>query len=400
MTTGGGGIAGGTSDELRYGRSVRLRDHPYFWPVVVVLFAVAAYAAVRFKRAELVDFVVPRLAATRFLAHEPLYRPEDGHYQYKYFPAFAAVMIPFTWPPKEVAEAVWFALTVAMTWAFLRMAVNALPGRRRPEHVLIWLTLLLNGKYLVKELAFGQFNLPLALLLLGGVVAADRGRVMTAGGLVAAAVFVKPYALVMLPWLALTQGWRSLLMFGVVFAAGLALPIASYGWDGNLVLLQEWYRTVSDTTAPNLMGFENISFASMWAKWLEPGPLASRLALLTSAAAMAAGLGVIWRRRPVATPNYLEGAYFFLLIPLLSPQGWDYVLLVALPAYMLLVDRWREMPVGWRVVTMIGFILTSFAIYDLFRRTLYFKLMQWAASSVGALLIAASVARLRWKAEA
>jgi hypothetical protein len=213
-------------------------------------------------------------------------------------------------------------------------------------------------------------------------------------------VFVKPYALVMLPWLVLTQGWRSLVMFAAVLAAGLALPIVSYGWDGNLGLLQEWYRTVSETTAPNLMGLENVSFASMWAKWLEPGPLASRLALVTSAATMVVGLGVIWRRRPVLTPNYLEGAYFFTLIPQLSPQGWDYVMIVALPAYMLLVDRWREMRPAWRVVTMLGFILTSFAVYDIYRRTLYLTLMAWAAPSVGALLIAASLVHLRWRQEA
>lgn len=376
------------------------RFRPFFWPLVVFLVACGLYTLLRFKRTELVDFAVPRLAATRFMAGERLYRPEDGHYQYKYFPAFAAFMIPFTWPPKLAAETLWFALMIAMTWAFVRLAASALPEQRRPLHVLVWLTLLLNGKYLVKELAFGQFNLPLALLLLGAIIMAQRRRDMAAGALVAAAVFVKPYALVMLPWLTWTQGRRALAAFAAVSAAGLALPIVTYGWDGNLVLLQEWYRTVTDTTAPNLMGYENISFASMWAKWLGQGELPKRLAAVTSAVAVAAGLVLIAKRRPVDEPNYLEGAYFFLLIPLISPQGWDYVLLVALPAYMLLVDRWRETPRVWQVITLVGFALTSFAIYDVFRRTLYFILMAWAASSVGALLLAASLFRMRWRAEA
>ena len=34
---------------------------------------------------------------TRFLAHENLYRPDDGHYQFKYLPAFAPLMAPFNW---------------------------------------------------------------------------------------------------------------------------------------------------------------------------------------------------------------------------------------------------------------------------------------------------------------
>ena len=378
---------------------MRLRLKPVLWTLVVILAAGAAgYGAVRLARAELVDFAVPRVAAMRFLAHEPLYRPEDGHYQFKYFPAFAALMVPFTWPPKQVAEAAWFTLTVAMTWAFLRLALHALPERRMSMSPLLWLTLFLNGYFLVKELAFGQFNLPLGLLLLGAVIAAQHGRGLAAGGLIAVGVFIKPYALVLLPWLVWTQGWRPLMPFAIVITAGLALPAVSYGWEGNIALLQGWYRTVTDTTAPTLLAHENMSLASMWAKWLHPGPLASLLALGSAVATVGAGLLVIQRRTAVADPNYLEGAYFFVLIPLLSPQGWDYVMLLALPAYMCLVDRWRDTPHGWRAVAMLGFILTSFVIYDLMRRPLYMFLLDWGARSVGAVLIAASLIRLRYRA--
>ena len=368
-------------------------------PILLFLLIVAgAYSLVRLNRAELVDFVVPRTAAARFLAHETLYRPDDGHYQYKYLPAFALAMVPFTWVSKEVAELTWFALMVAMTWAFLRLSLNALPDRRRSERVLIWLTLLLNGKFLVKELALGQFNLPVGLLLLGAVIAAQRGHGLAAGAFIAAGVFVKPYALVLVPWLAWTLGWRPFVVFGLVLAAGLALPAISYGWDGNLTLLHEWYRTVADTTEPNLLVSENVSFASMWAKWIGPGPVASRLALVSVIVAVAAGVAVMWRRQRVAEPNYLEGAYFFELVPLLSPQGWDYVLLLALPAYMCLVDRFGDLSLAWRGVAFSGFFLTSFTIFDLLRRTLYTQLMQLAGVSVGAALIAACLIRLRWRA--
>ena len=279
---------------------MRLRLKPVLWRLVVILAAgVAGYAAVRLARPDLIDFNVPRVAATRFLAHEPLYRPEDDHYQFKYFPAFAAVMVPFTFPPKQVAEAAWFTLMVAMAWAFLQLALRALPERRMSASPLLWLTWFLNGYFLVKELAFGQFNLPLGLLLLGAVIAAQHGRGLAVGGLIAAGVFIKPYALVMLPWLVWTQGWRSLMLFAIAIAAGLALPAVWYGWDGNIALLHEWYRTVTDTTAPNLLTHENISLASMWAEWLQPGPLASLLALGSAVA--------IGRRRPFRDPAANDG---------------------------------------------------------------------------------------------
>lgn len=370
-----------------------------FVPSVIFLLLVAGgYTLLRTQRDEMVDFAVPRTAAMRFAAAEPLYRPEDGHYQYKYLPAFAQFMVPFTWVPKVVGEVLWLAITIAMTWALLKMSLAALPDRRRSSKLLLWVTLLLMGKFLVKELGFGQFNLPVALLMLGGVVAAQHGRAYAAGGFVAAAVFVKPYALVLVPWLVLTLGWRAVASFAAVFAAGLALPIASYGWTGNLTLLSEWYRTVTETTAPNLMGHENISFASMWAKWIGQGPTAAWLALCSAAVAVAAGLVLLWRRGQVREPNYLEGAYFFVLIPLISPQGWDYVLILALPAYMCLVDRWVDLTPAWRATMLTGFFLTSFTIFDLLRRPLYIHLMELAAVSIGAVLIAVCLMRLRWRA--
>ena len=379
---------------------VRTRRWSIVRAVSVVLVVASAYGLVRLKRAELVDFAVPRTAAVRFLAHEPLYRPDDGHYQYKYLPAFAQLMVPFTWVSKPVGEVVWFALTAAMAAAFVRLSLIALPDRRLSSKVLVWLTVLLTGKFFVKELAFGQFNLPVGLLMLGAVIAMQRGRGLTAGAAIAAGVFVKPYTLVLVPWLARSFGWRVFAPFTLVIAAGLILPAFAYGWDGNVTLLHEWYRTVTDTTGPNLLGADNISFASMWAKWIGPGPLARALALGSAVIAMAAGGAVMLWRRQVAEPNYLEVAYFCVLIPLLSPQGWDYVLLLGLPGYMCLVDRWRDLSTGWRMVALTGFFLTSFTIFDLLRRTLYIRLVELAAVSVGAILIAACLIRLRWKAVA
>ena len=69
----------------------------------------------------------------------------------------------------------------------------------------------------------------------------------------------------------------------------------------------------------------------MWAKWLGPGPLASNLALGSSITAMAAGGVLMLRRRQVAEPNFLEASYFCVLITLLSPQGWDYTLVLGCP---------------------------------------------------------------------
>ena len=111
-------------------------------------------------------------------------------------------MAPFAWMPKEAANFVWFTLTAAMACTLVIGSIAALPDRRLAVRRLVWLTLLLNGKFLVRELVFGQFNLLTALILLAAIVAAQHGRVRSPGVLVALGVFVKPYALVLVPWLA------------------------------------------------------------------------------------------------------------------------------------------------------------------------------------------------------
>jgi hypothetical protein len=135
----------------------------------------------------------------------------------------------------------------------------------------------------------------------------------------------------------------------------------------------------------------------MWARWLNPGPLATLFAQASAVTGVGVGLALMGRRARVAEPNYLEGAYFFVLVPLISPQGWDYLLLLALPGYMCLVDRWRDTTSAWRAVAMMGFLLTSFGTYELLRRTLYFFLMGWGAGTIGAILVAASLFGLRWR---
>ena len=55
------------------------------------------------------DYEVYRRAAERALVAAPLYRPADGHWQFKYLPAFAVVMMPLGLAPDGVVRACWFA---------------------------------------------------------------------------------------------------------------------------------------------------------------------------------------------------------------------------------------------------------------------------------------------------
>ena len=365
------------------------------WPLALAALAAVLFST-RFSR-EMADFEVYQRAAARAADGEPLYRASDGHYQFKYLPAFALAMRPFARMDPMLAKAIWFGLSVGFLGMLLRWSVRGLPERRRTERALLWITFLLMAKFYAHELTLGQSNLLLAALLVGALLAVQIDQPIAAGVLIGLAAFVKPYALILLPWLGISCGVVPVVGSLVVLGLGLLLPTVAYGWTGNAALLSQWWRTVSDSTPANLLGADNISLAAMWAKWLGVGSAASGL---TSVIALALVIvaGVIWLDRTrVSSPEYLEVALLMLLVPLLSPQGWDYVLLLATPAVMLIVDRWGDLDRAWKVVAGAALVLMCLTIFDLMGRTLYGRFMALSIVSVAAIGVALVLARLRWQ---
>ena len=367
--------------------------------LIIALVAAAMYGIIRSKR-EMVDFNVYRIAGARLLDAEPLFRADDGHYQFKYLPAFAIAAAPLAWVPSEVGKAIWFAISVWLLFVFFRNSVHGLPNRRLGVKTLYWCSGLLMGKFIVRELVHGQTNVLLGVVAILSLIALQNGRTLKGGALTGLAIFVKPYALVLVPWLIVAGGMRAALACLAVVVAGLILPAAVYGWPGNLNELYGWYRTVTDTTAPNLLVPENVSLATMWAKWLEPGPTAAMLAVVSGLVLLVLPLiAVLWRRR-VDQPSYLEFGMLMVLIPLLSPQGWDYVLLLGTPAVVCLVDRLRDTPLAWRVVTAAALVTMGFTIFDLVGRTIYTSAMRISIISICAIVMMISLTELRRRAVA
>lgn len=370
------------------------RLRPFIVPLLLVALAALIYRA-RIER-ELRDFDVYRTAAVRLLHREPLYRASDGHYQFKYLPAFAMGMAPLALVDRDAARAIWFALSAGLLTAFVRWSVRALPERRRSERVLLTLAVLFMAKFYAHELTLGQTNILLGTLLVAALLAVQLDQPVVAGALVAVAAFVKPYALLLLPWLVFTYGLAPAIAGVAILFAGLMVPAVLYGWSGNVQLLVAWYQTVTGTTEGNLLGADNVSIASMWAKWIGIGPMATALATVTTGAALGM-VAIVWlRRRTIENPDYLEYALLLLLVPLLSPQGWDYVLLLGTPAVVCLIDRWADVSRWWRVFTLGALSVMGLTIFDLMGRTLYGRFMALSLVSVAALSAAVALGHLRW----
>jgi hypothetical protein len=369
------------------------------WLVVLVALVPALYFAIRQTR-DLTDFEVYRTAGARVLAAAPLYRPEDGHFVFKYLPAFAYAVVPFAIVGPETAKALWFVLSVGWLALFVWGSIRALPDRQRAIGSILAWTLLVTARCDIRELSLGQTNALLGALLVMSLLMATRGASRMAGALVGLATFIKPYTVLLVPWLAATVGLPALVACGFVSLAGLLVPAVSYGWSGNLDLLAGWFRTVTETTAPNLMLPENISFVSAWAKWIGAGPAATALAVATTVSALGL-VGVSFMRRGNARhPAYLEFALLLLLIPVLTPQGWDYMLLLATPAVVCLVDRWAAIPSPWKIVVGVALTVIALPMREVFGLAVTRQVMGTGVLTLAALGLVAALMQLRWRGAA
>lgn len=346
-------------------------------------------------RQEMVDFGVYRQASTRVLNAEPLYRDSDEHYQFKYLPVFAMATIPFAVVDVETAKMLWFAISVGALVLLLRWSAQFVPTRRRGLPLLVGLTFLFLAKFFLHELLLGQVNLVFGLLVVAAIGALQSELPAVAGVLFGAAVCVKPYGIVFAPWVLVSEHRRAMVAFAATVAVALLVPTVLYGVVGNITLLGDWWHTVTSTTAPNLLASDNISFAAMWAKWIGPGRVASALALLTAVLGLGLVVDAWWRRSQVDEPSYLEAAALLILIPLLSPQGWDYVLLLSAPAVMLLIDRMPEVSRPWRAATWCALGIMGFVIFDLVGHAVYREFMMRSVVTLCALALVVSLTHLR-----
>jgi hypothetical protein len=363
---------------------------------VLAVVSLVAVFTTRVSR-KMPDFEVYRTAGSRALAAEPLYRASDGHFQFKYLPAFAVLASPLALVPLTAAKGGWFAVSAVLMLVLLGLSVRAMPEVRRPPALLLVITFLAMAKFYAHELVLGQVNLLFAVLVVLAIVWMRSGRDAAAGVLLALAVVVKPYAVLFAPWLVTRRNRTAFAAMAAGLLVLLLLPAARYGWDGNLRLLGEWWQTVTSTTTPNLTNPDNVSLSAMFTRWMGPDSPAPILAATTGGILLMLAAVVMAGRGSLTAPDTLEGSLLLLLIPLLSPQGWDYVLLVGTPAVMLLVNDLSSLPRGLRVATVVAIAGIALSIYDLMGRAAYATFMALSLITVFVVIEVAALVALRFR---
>ena len=127
------------------------------------------------------------------------------------------------------------------------------------------------------------------------------------------------------------------------------------------------------------------------------GTASAALAGAASVVLLAIAAAVFLRRDGVRRPEVLEAGLLLTLIPLLSPQGWDYVFLVSTPAVMLLVNYSDRLPVVVRAVTIAALATIGLTIFDVMGRARYATFMAWSGITLCFFVVIAALAVLRFR---
>jgi len=360
--------------------------------VLIILIALAAAVGYLVKaRFDMTDFGVCYQAGGRIFRGETLYRPSDGHLQYKYAPVAAFLYTPFTILPWSAAKLLWYLLMfVFLAWT-LKIIIGLLPGQGPPTAFVVVWSLAISSKFIGREFELGQVNLLILLLIVLMLRELTFGRDRPAGFFWAASLFFKPYAAVFLPYLIVKKKWTAVATGAGTLVLGLLLPVLKYGWTGNLDVLREWGKTLSQSTPGLLSVGDNASLYAFFAKNLGVSvPSALFLGGLGAAVCAAAILWMIVRgaREKIDRAEVLESTFLMILIPMLSPLGWNYNYLYALPAVVLLLHILSRFGSLTRTILIIDFVLIGATLRETLGKTVfrYYTSRAWIVPSFVLLL--------------
>lgn len=348
------------------------------------------------------DFEVNYEAGKRILWGETLYRYEDEHFMFKYFPCSALLYAPLTSFPLPTAKAIWYSLVVICSVFLFYFSHKLISSSRKTNAFLIVLPPLIMAKYFFREIELGQINalVTVILLLMVWQLSSENSKTSPkkdffSGCLWGLATALKPYAFIFFPYFAIKKKWRALLGGLAFIFLGLLAPSLYYGYKGNLMVLKEWYLTLYQSTPRLLATEDNISIIGFFMKWTGNQTLSLILAGIVIGVLGLLVLSLVLKGKKVARAEVLECAILLICIPLVSPLGWDYTLIMSVLGVTILVHNIQNYSKLWQTILFINFFIIGFTLYDIVGRELYSRLMTWSLPTLNFLLIIGYLSFLR-----
>ena len=373
------------------------------WIIAVVALSAGLFV-LKINR-DMVDFGVNYAAGERLIHGETIYRTSDEHYQFKYAPFCAMIYAPLAMLPPTAARIIWYVLVLAATAGLLLSTYRLLgPKDPRGARTATILAALVLAKFFLREVQLGQINAIITALLFIMVInlvrdeeKRSKGRSVLAGLLWGLATALKPYALIFLPYFLLKRRWNILWPALLVLGVSLFAPSAYYGFNGNILVHEEWISSLSRSTPALLDSQDNVSLLAMLTKWTRDTGLAQLSYGIILLGLILTVYMFIRRGRTQPAPAMPEAALLLLLIPLISPLGWDYTFISSVLAVALVFRHLPSFPKIVQAGLILNFAVIGLSLYDLMGRKAYAAFMSASVLTLNFLLLVVVLVVLRWK---
>ncbi len=297
------------------------------------------------------DFNVYYRAGHRVLHGLAVYPPADND-RFLYAPIFAICFAPLAAMPRHLAQFFFFIINAFALVEFVRGAGVILFGRaQRLPALLIVLPVLLAFRFIGNNIEHGQINLPTLALITWAIIYSDEDRPVWSGLMLAAAILIKPFAILAALHLAL---WRRFGALGWSIVAGIALlilPVVVFGPHGLIDQTSAYVSAVTSMTNRYRTMITNQSAVAAIARIVSR---AGSIDAETSATPALVGTGLelalviavsLWdwtSRHREGFAGRLALCGMFCLMPSLMPISWkSYYAALLLPYMALGAALWR-----------------------------------------------------------
>ncbi|MBI5220169.1 MAG: DUF2029 domain-containing protein [Bacteroidia bacterium] len=197
------------------------------------------------------------LSASRdILSHKNIYLERyNVCYQYYYSPLFALLLVPFSFLPLYVNNALWMLANVFFIYRIWKILISFLDVSdlpRKSAALFIFFSFLFILRPVKDNFHLTQITICILYLSLEGLQLIIRGKNFAGALLIALAINIKIIPVVLIPYLLyrnFLKSGASILFFFTIF---LFLPVLIIGYKYNQFLLEEWWKLL------NPMNFEHV----------------------------------------------------------------------------------------------------------------------------------------------
>jgi hypothetical protein len=239
---------------------------------LVAILAVAVYVTAFFPKQ---DFAVYYAAGQSLLSgRSDLYAPDfanAGVMDYRYPPVFVLLFLPFAAFPFTAAAYLWAVIGLsAMAHAFKEVAcATGIFFKTNRLKIAVIAATLLTAKYLLISLKYQNVHMLIIAAIFISFCLPIKNKIVPAALLMALAIAIKIFPVVLLPYFAIKRQWHFLAFTCAFVMFFLFVPAFYFGIDRNIELHKQWYSHVVESSEfYELNGPPNLSIQGQTSRYL------------------------------------------------------------------------------------------------------------------------------------